>query len=94
MLSVNQLVVFSTIMIVFKVQRTGEPAYLSNRLKMNNGGRINIHFELSRAREGFMYRASKCYSSLPAEMKAETKVGVFKSKLRQWIKSKIPAIPT
>lgn len=94
MLSVNQLVVFSTIMIVFKVQHTGEPKYLDNRLKMNYGGRINIHFNLSRAREGFMYRASKCFSSLPPDIKSETKEGLFKSKVRLWIKSTIPAIPT
>ena len=88
------LVVFATIMIVFKVQQTGEPKYLANRLKMNKGGRINIQFDLLRAREGFMYRASKCFSSLPPEIKQEVKLGLFKSKLRQWIKTKIPAIPT
>ena len=93
MLSVNQLIVFSTVMIVFKVQLSQEPKYLANRLKMNIGGRMNIHFKLSRAREGFMYRAGKCFSSLPPEMKIENKVGVFKAKLRKWIKINIPAIP-
>ena len=93
MLSVNQLVAYTTIMIAYKVQQAKEPKYLADKLKMNTGGRINIYFKLSRAREGFMYRAGKCYSQLPPELKLETEAGPFKSKLRKWIREVIPAIP-
>ena len=93
MLSVNQLVAFTTTMVVFKVHNSGEPTYLANRLKINAGGRINIHFNLARAQEGFMYRAAKCFSLLPTEIKSETKESKFKVKLREWIKKNVPAIP-
>ena len=93
MLSVNQLVAYTTMMIVFKVHDSSEPVYLAKRLKINAGGRININFNLSRAREGFMYRAAKSFSSLPTEIKTESKIRIFKTKLKEWIKSNIPAIP-
>ena len=93
MLSVNQLVAFTTIMIVFKVKQSGEPIYIDNRLKINAGGRINLNFGLMRAREGFMYRAAKSYTSLPTEIKTEVKVSIFKKKLKEWVKLNIPAIP-
>ena len=93
MLSVNQLIAYTTMMIVFKVHDSSEPVYLAKRLKMNNSGRINIHFTLSRAREGFMYRAAKSFSSLPKKIQTETKIKIFKTKLKDWIKSNIPAIP-
>ena len=93
MLSVNQLVAYTTLMIAHKVQVSKEPKYLADRLKPNAGGRINIFFKLSRSREGYMYRAGKCFSLLPPELKLETKKGVFKKKLRKWVKENIPAIP-
>ena len=79
LLSVNQLIAFSIITTVFKVQKSNKPVYLAKRLGFyqqeplnrthRNQQDIRIMFNLSTAREGFMYKASKLWLSLPLYIK-------------------------
>ena len=83
MLSVNQLVAFTTIMTVFKTKQSGEPKYIDRRMNFNQRGRINnVKFRLSRAREGFMFTGAQYFSLLPNEIRLETKISRFKKKLK------------
>ena len=105
MLSVNQLIAFYTIMLVFQIKLSNQPLYLAKRLgfceiSFNERNRrhdcrdlIQIKFNLSTAREGFIYRASKLWSALPLPLKMETKKKQFKKGLKTWVETTIPAIP-
>ena len=102
MLSINQLISFTTIMTTFKVKMSGKPKYLAKRLGFSedsgrrshrNQENISINFKLATARQGFMYRAGKGWSSLPAHLKLETREPAFKKGLREWVFSHVPALP-
>ena len=99
MLSVNQLVAFSTITTVFKIKQSGEPVYLAQKLKQQQGRDlrhrdIRINFNLARAREGFLYRGKILFNALPHSIQMENRVGRFKKLMKKWIKEFIPAVPT
>ena len=102
MLSINQLIAFSTNLITFKVRRTGQPVYLAKQLNTKESIRstrqnqhdIKINFHLSTAREGFVYKAPKLWSYLPVSLKLEINEASFKSKLKSWCQENIPALPT
>ena len=103
MLSVNQLIAYTTLVSIFKIKISGKPAYLAQRLSFlgqndrvnnrRNGNSTNIDFRLARGREGMLYRGSKLYNSLDPSLKTESKVNKFKFKLKDWIFRKIPQIP-
>ena len=101
LLSVNQLIAFTIITTVFKIKTSQKPLYLAKRLgfcqqetvKRTQRNHQDIKFNLSTAREGFMYKASKLWSSLPLCIKQETRETFFKKELEDWIRSHIPAIP-
>ena len=104
MLSVNQLIAFSVMTTLFKIKQSKEPFYLAKRLGFiqndNTRGRahrrqhdIKIDFHLATARESFMYQAGKCWNSLPLDIKLENRGKVFKTRLTEWIKLHIIAIP-
>ena len=105
-LSINQLVAFTTIMTFFKIRLTKEPFYLARRMGMfdesvdliamrtrHGKDSKRIEFDLSRAREGFLYRGSFLWSLLPPSLQKEKKVSKFRKALKDWIKLKIPALP-
>ena len=79
MLSVNQLIFYTAIMKTFKVKKSQNPTYLYERLKAlgengeyrthRNQQNIQIKFKLTTARQGFMYRVGRDWSSLPSDLK-------------------------
>ena len=106
MLSVNQLVAYTTLVTVYKVLLSGEPRYLAERLYSGQRGQhgarqetrqnldINVHFNLGVAREGFLYRGGKLWNMLPPALKLQTNtVSVFKKLVKMWIKENVPALP-
>ena len=102
MLSINQLIYYTTLMTTFKVKTSGKPLYLAQRLgflevsgrrTLRNQTNNPIDFKLSTARQGFMYRAAKGWACLPEHLKLETHERPFKTGLRKWIISNIPALP-
>ena len=102
-LSVNQLIAFSIMSTVFKIKKSLKPLYLAKRLGFchqasairthRNHHDIGVTFMLQTAREGFIYKASKLWSSLPLNIKMETSDKKFRIELQNWIKVHIPAIP-
>ena len=103
MLSINQLVAYTTLVSVFKIKKSHKPRYLADRLgflNQNNrlinrrrGNTYNIDFTLSRGREGMLYRGSKLFNSLDPSLKMESNEKKFKAKVKEWILDKIPQIP-
>ena len=102
MLSINQLISFTTTMTTFKIKQSKKPIYLAQRLgflddsgqhSRRNQETILINFKLSTARQGFMYRAAKAWSCLPIQLKLEKNQQAFETGLRKWVLMNIQALP-
>ena len=91
-LTVNQLVTYHTLISVFKIRKNEEPEYLAKYLKSDNRlGRIIIpNTNLGLARKSFVWRGSVAWNSLPQQLRNCTRIGAFKSGVRQWVTSNIP----
>ena len=98
MLSVNQLVAYSKVVVVFKVLQSGQPGYFSDRLR--TGQQLNrrshdiiINYNLSVSREGLLYQGALIWNSLPQSLKSVTKTSCFKKQVEEWIGKNIKALP-
>ena len=86
-LTVNQLVVYHTLLTVFKIRLSGEPEYLAKYLKNDNRqGKIIVpNTTLSLARKSFTWRGSENWNTLPADLRNCRKISHFKTeKLGYW----------
>ena len=91
-LTVNQLIVYHTLVTVFKVRKNNEPEYLA--LKLNNDtrtGRILIpNTDLRLAQNSFVIRGSSNWNTLPEHIRNQVKIGSFKKLVKIWILKNIP----
>ena len=103
-LSVNQLTAFATIMTAFRAITSGKPKYLSSKLKLRdpeNGifpqRQVNTIAvtapRLNQTRSGFMYRSATLFNSLPVDLRKETRLAVFKRRVKVWITANISVKP-
>ena len=103
-LSVQQLGAFHTVLCIFKIIRSGKPRYLAEKLQLRQAvhgqifphrqiNTIQVHRVLTLSRSGFLYRGAQLWNHLPPEMRKESRLQVFKSQLRRWIISTVPARP-
>ena len=103
-LSVNQLTAFATIMTVFRAISSGKPKYLSNKLKLRRqedgifpqrqANTIAMTApRLNQTRSGFMYRGAALFNSLPVDLRKETRLAVFKRRVKLWITENISVKP-
>ena len=103
-LSVQQLGAFHTVLNVFKITSSGHPKYLAEKLVLRRAvqgqafplrrlNTIQAHSGLTLARSGFVYRGAQLWNQLPALMRQETRLAVFKTQLRKWIIRNVPAKP-
>ena len=95
-LSVHQLGAYHTVVTVFRVVNTGQPEYLAQKLCLKKPDqdkvfpcrqlhKIEVNCTLSIARSGFLYRGSRLWNQLSLELRHETRIGVFKTKVRKWV---------
>ena len=91
-LSVAQLVVYHTLLLVFKLRKTGEPEYLAGILKNDSRtGRIIVpNVKLGLAKNSFCFRGSENWNELPQVLRNSLKIGAFKRGVRKWITENIP----
>ena len=91
-LTVNQLVVYHTLILVFKIRNNREPEYLFQFLcNDSRNGRIMIpHLTLSLMLRSFCVRGACNWNLLPAQIRTEQKIGIFKKKMRKWILDNTP----
>ena len=88
----NQLIVYHTLISVFKLRQNQEPEYLAEKLLQNTGyGRILIpNIKLSLAQKSFMIRGKSDWNELPATLRSQTKIGIFKKHVKKWIFDNTP----
>ena len=91
-LTVNQLIVYHTLIVVYKVRLNNTPEYLANKLKNDSrNGRIVIqNTHLSLAQKSFVIRGSNNWNSLPEHIRSQKKIGSFKKQVKTWIRESIP----
>ena len=91
-LTVHQLVVYHSVLATFRIRASKEPEYLSSIMSRDNRvNRIIIpNTTLSLAMKSYCYRGAAQWNSIPEEIRRIAKIGLFKSKLKEWIRSRIP----
>ena len=90
-LTVKQLILYHTLLTVYRVRSTQEPEYLASILRRENYyGKIIIpNTNLSLYRKSFGYRGACNWNSLPHEIRHLEPISTFKRELRVWIKREI-----
>ena len=103
-LSVNQLIVYHSLVLVFKTLSQKYPVYLHKILTSDvpkYGTRFIAQCDLRMLRENrnathalsqhsFRWRASSQWNQLPVDIKTSESIALFKTKVKIWIKKNIP----
>ena len=86
-LTVNQLVVFHSVLAVYQIRKAGEPEYLASILSNDNSrGNINIpNTNLTLAKKSFCYRGAEWWNIVPEQIRSIEKVISFKKEVRKWV---------
>ena len=86
-LTVNQLIVYHTLITVFKIRESKEPEYLAGKLSIETPtGRIMIpNTKLSLHQNSFVIRGSSNWNELPQRTRKLMKIGIFKTEVKKWI---------
>ena len=91
-LTVSQLVVYHTLLAVYRVRATGEPEYLAQSLCCDNrNGHIIVKpTRLSLLQKSFKFRGAIHWNELPPAIRKSRSIGSFKPALKNWIKNHVP----
>lgn len=94
--SVNQLIIFRTLIFIFKIVHNLVPNYLSNKITyrnetneriLRNGNQINlIAAHKSCSQNALFFKGIKLYNSLPVNLRAENSQTKFEKYLRNYVK--------
>ena len=91
-LTVNQLVVYHTVLAVYRVRTSGEPEYLADGLCCDNRtGHIVVKpTRLSLLQKSFKFRGAIQWNELPHSIRTLETIGAFKAAVKVWIKNHVP----
>ena len=94
-MTVKQLIFYHTVRNVFKIRMAKEPEYLYDKFKTENirGNVVIQNTKLKLARNGFVFRGSENWNSLPHEIRQLKQLSVFKTRVKEWILKNIPQFP-
>ena len=86
-LTVNQMIVYSTLVSVFKIRRVKQPEYLARHLcRESRNGRIMVSNPgISITADSFCFRGPSYWNRLPRDLRSQEKIGSFKRLLRNWV---------
>ena len=85
--TVNQLIMYHTILTTFRIRATGEPEMLASLLaKENRNNRIiPPNTKMTLFRKSFIYRGIESWNSLPSDVRSLENARSFKIELKKWI---------
>ena len=91
-LTVQQLVVYHTVLAIYRIRKAGEPEYLARQLQNDNrNGRIIVPTcKLSLTQKSFCIKGADTWNSLPANIRQSRKIREFKMKTKSWVQTNIP----
>ena len=95
-LNVWQLVVFHSLMLIFKAKQDKKPVYLhsqisapfkvNTRLAVNNGIRDTRRTKSTLGKQSFIPRSIMQWNNLPMDIRSISSMPKFKSRLKSWVK--------
>ena len=98
-LSVSQLVMYHSVLLVYKVKASKQPRYLSDMFKgtfmyytrLAGGGKIKLEGrpKLELTKNSFKWRAAQQFNQLPTQIRNSKTLQNFKSKAKAWIQDNI-----
>ena len=98
-LSINQLILYHSLVQVFKIRQERKPVYLADKLAKNfnyrtrlaasNGIRMTEKLDSDMRKDSFIPRTSIEWNQLPVTLRNIKEINTFKEDLRSWIKSNI-----
>ena len=100
-LSVNQLIFYHSVLLIYKVRLSQAPKYLYKmhnswsyqyRTRQADSGLIKLMGKprLELVKNSFKWRAAAQFNQLPQEIRKSENILDFKSKTKTWIKTNIP----
>ena len=99
-LSVKQLVIYHSLILVFKIQQEHKPVYLREKFKnkfayqtrqaTGNCFVQNDTPKSEKSRTAFAYKSTIMWNSLPPQIRKIEKLEKFKSVLKKWVKQNTP----
>ena len=86
-LTVQQLIVYHTLISVYRIRQSREPEHLSARLSRDNmyGPIVKKNVRLELYRKSFVFRGSVLWNKLPVDLRIEQKLSKFKKGLSKWV---------
>ena len=86
-MTIKQEIFYHTVLNIYKIKSTKQPEYLYDRLNRENirGNLTMDKTNLKLARNGFVYRGSRNWNSLPCDIRKIGKLKLFKTKVKKWI---------
>ena len=91
-LTVNQLSVYHTLLLVFKIRQSAEPEYLATYF-LNEGREHRIvrrNTKLTLAMKSFTFRGASLWNQLPFSLRCIKSFSNFKRETRGWVINSIP----
>ena len=98
-LSVRQLCMYHSLMMVYKIRTTGRPTYYARKFKRcfprvtryASGNSIHIQGRITTniRKQNFAYRAAQNWNSLPSDIRLTDKLCVFQRRLKIWVKDNV-----
>ena len=82
--SIHQLIAYHTLLQVHKTTQTNKPRYLNT---------IEVNRNLTVSRSGFIFRGADLWNKLPIDIRSCDKLETFRTKVKNWIREKVPVKP-
>ena len=90
-LTINQLVFYHTAIQVFKIRSNNEPEHLASILRLDSRNRRILipNVNLKIAQDSFTVRGASSWNLLPLSIREQTKIGIFKKHVKNWVLANI-----
>ena len=94
-LTVQQLIFYHTVILVYKIRKNNQPEHLAELLKRDSrNNRIMIpRFNLQMTNRSFTVRGADSWNLIPRTIREESKIGTFKKMLKDWVKNNVFRFP-
>ena len=94
-MTVNQLIVFHSVLTVYRIRKSGEPEDLATCLRRDNRNHNIIipQSNLELYRKSFVYRAIRTWNLVPRHVRNLENLMTFKKHLKTWIFNEVEKFP-
>ena len=99
-LSVHQLAVYHSVVMVYKVMKTESPKYLFSMFSTKYNCdtrharrgllRTTRDCELELSEDSFRWRAARAFNELPLQVRNSSSMKTFKIEVKKWVRANIP----